>query len=124
MAETSANNVNGAQTTIDEHKKRKSHPSPLPDVPGSPGVATEVKRAKTAEFGENNVPQKNLEVTQVEFNNVLATILNVLQSLDKHNIMSAVALTLTNGEKVEYSLQIVKSKLKQHQYSSINAFKV
>ncbi|KAF9281570.1 Bromodomain containing protein 7 [Mortierella alpina] len=123
MAETSANNVNGAQTTIDEHKKRKSHPSPLPDVPGSPGVATEVKRAKTAEFGENNVPQKNLEVTQVEFNYVLATILNVLQSLDKHNIMSAVALTLTNGEKVEYSLQIVKSKLKQHQYSSINAFK-
>ncbi|KAF9574169.1 60S ribosomal protein L30 [Mortierella alpina] len=123
MAETSANNVNGAHTAIDGHKKRKSHPSPLPDVPGSPGIVTEVKRAKTAEFGESSVSQKNLEVTQVEFNNILTTILNVLQSLDKHSIMSAVALTLTNGEKVEHSLQIVKSKLKENQYSSINAFK-
>ncbi|CAO3567825.1 unnamed protein product [Mortierella alpina] len=123
MAETSTNNDNGAQTAIDGHKKRKSHPSPLPDTPGSPGVATEVKRAKTAEFGESNVSQKTLEVTQVEFNSVLTTILNVLERLDKHGIMSAVALTLNNGEKVEYSLPIVKSKLKEHQYASISAFK-
>ncbi|KAG0208717.1 hypothetical protein BGX28_000415 [Mortierella sp. GBA30] len=123
MAETTANNVNGAQPAADGHKKRKSHPSPLSDVPGSPGVTTEAKRAKTSEFGENGVMQKNTEVTQVEFNDVLESILNVLQELDKYKIMSTIAVSHSNGDKVETSFKIIKSKLKDHQYSSVNAFK-
>ncbi|KAG0252932.1 hypothetical protein BG011_006678 [Mortierella polycephala] len=124
MEEVISNSVNGVHPSVDAHKKRKSHPSPMLGVAETPSVASpEVKRAKTAEFSENGVAHKNTEVTQVEFNDVLAAILHVVQGLDKHKIMSTVAISVVNGEKAEHSMQTIRTKLREAQYSSIVVFK-
>jgi hypothetical protein len=122
MAEISS--VNGAHAIAEGDKKRKSHPSPLPEGPGSVPLTTEPKRAKTADITENTVPQKNTEITQVEFNDILANILRVVQGLDKHNIVATVVPANTNGETLENSVATILSKLDDAQYTNVFAFKV
>ncbi|KAF9360201.1 hypothetical protein BGX26_010201 [Mortierella sp. AD094] len=123
MDENIGNNVNGLHSAVDGHLKRKSHPSPILDSPGSPTITTEPKRPKTSEFNEDSPIQKNTEVTQIEFNDVLANILHVVHNLDKHRIMTTIAISVVNGEKVERSLQNIRTKLREAQYSSTAAFK-
>ncbi|KAF9913397.1 hypothetical protein BX616_010084 [Lobosporangium transversale] len=114
--------INGAME--DGHLKRNSHPSPMADSnPGSPIIMTEPKRAKTSEFDEGSPTSKSTEVTQFEFNEMLSTILNVIQELDKYEIMSTIATSVVNGEKVEISIQTMQSKLKDAQYSSVLTLK-
>ncbi|KAF9922935.1 hypothetical protein BGZ65_009255, partial [Modicella reniformis] len=128
MDESVINHVNGIHTaTTEGHLKRKSHPSPLGDSPGSPIIGTETKRPKMSEkiseCSEDSPTRKNTEVTQVEFNDVLAIIFHVIHDLDKHEVMAAVAFSMINGEKVEHSVQVIRSKLSDAQYSSVLAFK-
>ncbi|KAF9113751.1 60S ribosomal protein L30 [Mortierella sp. AM989] len=123
MDESVNNNVNGLHSAVDGHLKRKSHPSPIADSPGSPTITTEPKRPKTAEFTEESPTPKITEVTQIEFNDVLANILHVVHDLDRHKIMDTVAISVVNGEKVERSLQSIRTKLRETQYSSTAAFK-
>ncbi|KAF9088016.1 hypothetical protein BGX23_007699 [Mortierella sp. AD031] len=128
MAEITS--VNGTHAPVVEgDKKRKSHPSPLPEGPGSVPLTTEPKRPKTGDHtDQHSIPQKNTEVTQVEFNDILANILHVAQGLDKHNIMTTVntsTTTTANGEAVttESSLATIRTKLREAQYTNVFAFK-
>lgn len=124
MAETIS--VNGTHTVAEGDKKRKSHPSPLPEGPGSIALTTEPKRPKTGDITEtsSSLPQKNTEVTQVEFNDTLASILRVAQSLDKHNVLTTVVPANINGESAENSVATIRSKLGDAQYTNVFAFKV
>ncbi|KAF9906424.1 hypothetical protein EC991_000671 [Linnemannia zychae] len=115
--------VNGSHAVAEGDKKRKSHPSPLPEGPGSIPLTTEPKRAKTADITENSLAQKNTEITQAEFNDILANILRVAQGLDKHNIMATVVPANTNGEALENSVTTIRSKLNEAQYTNVFAFK-
>ncbi|KAK3847530.1 MAG: hypothetical protein J3R72DRAFT_485794 [Linnemannia gamsii] len=120
MAEITS--VNGTHA-VAEDKKRKSHPSPLPEGPGSIALTTEPKRAKTADITENSLPQKNTEITQVEFNDILANILRVAQGLDKQNIMATIVPANLNGEALENSVATIRFKLEEAQYTNVFAFK-
>ncbi|KAF9926260.1 Bromodomain containing protein 7 [Linnemannia zychae] len=115
--------INGTHAETEGDKKRKSHPSPLPEGPGSVALTTEPKRAKTADILENNPLQKNTEVTQVEFNDTLANILRVAQGLDKLNILGTVIPPNVNGETAEASIATIRSKLGEAQYTNVFAFK-
>ncbi|KAF9135951.1 hypothetical protein BGW39_009925 [Mortierella sp. 14UC] len=121
MAEITS--VNGTHAVAEGDKKRKSHPSPLPEGPGSIPLTTEPKRAKTADITENSLPQKNTEITQVEFNDILTNILRVAQGLDKQNIMATVVPANTNGEAPENSVATIRSKLNEAEYTNVFAFK-
>ncbi|KAG0246391.1 hypothetical protein B0O80DRAFT_498746 [Mortierella sp. GBAus27b] len=124
MDESVGNDVNGVHVTpTDGHLKRKSHPSPIGDSPGSPIIGAEAKRPKTSDFSETSPTRKNTEVTQVEFNEVLGTIFHVVHNLDKYEVMDAVAVSMVNGEKSESSVQAIQARLADAQYSSIVAFK-
>jgi hypothetical protein len=122
MAEITS--VNGTHTATEGDKKRKSHPSPLPEGPGSVALTTEPKRPKTGDITEGSLPQKNTEVTQVEFNNTLASILQVALDYDSHSVLTTVVPTSVNGETVEHSIAIIRSKLADAQYTNVFAFKV
>lgn len=125
MDENTNNSANEAHTATDGHLKRKSHPSPIGESPGSPTIGTEAKRPKTSEFSDTSPPpRKNTEVTQFEFNDVLSTIFHVIRDLDKYKAIDTVAVSVVNGERVESSAQAIQSKLDEAQYSSIPAFKV
>ncbi|KAF9295502.1 hypothetical protein BGZ88_001964 [Linnemannia elongata] len=123
MAEITS--VNGTHTVAEGDKKRKSHSSPLPEGPGSIALTTEPKRPKTGDITEtsSSLPQKNTEVTQVEFNDTLASILRVAQSLDKHNVLTTVVPANINGESAENSVATIRSKLGDAQYTNVFAFK-
>ncbi|KAF9434101.1 hypothetical protein BGZ76_008547 [Entomortierella beljakovae] len=123
MDENINNNTNGLHSNMDGHLKRKSHPSPIADSPGSPTITVDPKRPKTAEFDEELALQKNTEITQVEFNDLLSKILNVVVDLDRHLIMNTVAISNTNGETTEKSLKVIRSKLGEAQYSNTTEFK-
>lgn len=122
MAEITS--VNGTHTVAEGEKKRKSHPSPLPEGPGSIALTTEPKRPKTGDITECSLPQKNTEVTQVEFNDILASILQVAQDYDKYNVLTTVVPSSVNGEAVEHSIVTIRSKLAEAQYTNVFAFKV
>lgn len=115
MEETNGHSV------ADAHKKRKSQTSPLLDGAGSPNMAGEPKRPKISEFAESN---KNVEVTQIEFNDVLSAIFFVIQGFDKYAALNSSVDAVVDGEKVQISGNTVKSKLKDSGYSSVLAFKV
>ncbi|KAI1316838.1 hypothetical protein EDD11_009416 [Mortierella claussenii] len=126
MEESITSTANGIHNAAVDggHLKRKSHPSPLADSsPGSPTISTEPKRPKTAEFNEPSPTQKNTEVTQVEFNDILANILHVVQGLDKHKVMTTVATDVVNGERTEISMQSIRLKLREAQFSNILSFR-
>ncbi|KAF9364801.1 hypothetical protein BGX34_000348 [Mortierella sp. NVP85] len=123
MDENTNNSVNGAHAATDGHLKRKSHPSPIGESPGSPIIGTETKRPKTSEFSDTSPPRKNTEVTQFEFNDVLSTIFRVIRDLDKYKAIDTVGVSVVNGEGVESSAQAIQSKLSEAQYSSVPAFK-
>ncbi|KAF9579095.1 hypothetical protein BGW38_004798 [Lunasporangiospora selenospora] len=115
--------VNGSHPVADTSKKRPSLPSPLTDSPTSPSHSGEPKRPKTAEFGEGRAAQKNTEVTQAEFNEVLTAILDVIQGLDKHKTLATIAKSTTDGETVECSLKTIREKLQESDYSSVYSFR-
>ncbi|KAG0330927.1 hypothetical protein BG004_001901 [Podila humilis] len=112
--------VSSVHTVSDIHKKRKSQTSPLLDGAGSPNMAGEPKRPKTAEFADNS---RNVEVTQIEFNDMLNTIFHVIQGFDKHSILSLTVKTKDDGAKSQISGTTIKAKLKESGYSSILEFK-
>ncbi|KAF8982699.1 60S ribosomal protein L30, partial [Haplosporangium bisporale] len=114
MEETNGHSV------ADAHKKRKSQTSPLLDGTGSPNMAGEPKRPKISEFAESN---KNVEVTQIEFNDILSVIFQVIQGFDKYAALNSSVDAVVDGEKVQISGNTVKSKLKDSGYSSVLAFK-
>jgi len=122
MAEITS--VNGAHTVAEGDKKRKSHPSPLPEGPGSIPLTTDPKRPKTGDPMENSSPQKNTEVTQVEFNDILANILRVVQDLDRYKIVDTVVPPNVSGETAEGSISTILSKIGEAQYTNVFAFKV
>src|ERR1700744_2875764 len=94
MEETNGHSV------ADAHKKRKSQTSPLLDGTGSPNMAGEAKRAQISEFAERN---KNVEVTQIEFNDVLSVIFQVVQGFDKYAALNSSVDAVVDGEKVQVS---------------------
>ncbi|KAF8938333.1 hypothetical protein BGZ58_001132 [Dissophora ornata] len=123
MDESVSINANGLHAPMDGGHKRKSHPSPMADGTGSPVLSSEPKKPKTSEFSESSQTPKNTEVTQVEFNDILANILHVVHGLDKQKVMTTVAVSVENGGNVETSIHTIRSKLREAQYSSILAFK-
>lgn len=104
----------------DLHKKRKSQTSPLLDGTSSPNMG-EPKRPKISEFSESN---RNVEVTQIEFNDILSTIFQVIQGFDKYAALNSTVDTMVDGEKFQISGKTIKSKLNDSGYSNVLSFKV
>ncbi|KAG0095597.1 60S ribosomal protein L30 [Podila epicladia] len=80
----------------------------------------EPKRPKISEFSESN---RNVEVTQIEFNDILSTIFQVIQGFDKYAALNSTVDTVVDGEKVQISGKTIKSKLKDSGYSNVLSFK-
>jgi len=116
--------TNGFHASADSLKKRKSQSSPISDNHGSPPIAVEPKRAKLSDTPENSSPQRNTEVTQVEFNEILSKVIQVIQGLDKDNILTSATLPITNGENSAITMKSIQTKLKEGEYSSTSTLKV
>ncbi|KAF9426853.1 hypothetical protein BGZ94_005900 [Podila epigama] len=109
-----------ANGVFDPTKKRKSQSSPLLGGADSPTLSSEPKRPKTTEFTEG---KKNVEVTQIEFNDVLSAIFKVIQGFDKHSALSATVETIVDGVSVQLTGKYVKEQLQESKYSSVLSFK-
>ncbi|GJJ77200.1 hypothetical protein EMPS_09559 [Entomortierella parvispora] len=121
MADVDA--TNGFHASSDSLKKRKSQSSPISDNHESPPISVESKRPKLSDMPEGSSPQQNTEVTQAEFNEMLSKVIQVIQGLDKDNILTMATLPLTNGEHSAITIKSIQTKLKEGEYSSTSALK-
>ncbi|KAG0054871.1 hypothetical protein BGZ83_010209 [Gryganskiella cystojenkinii] len=143
MEDPTLSNTNGFHTSAEALKKRKSQSSPISDNHEFPPIVAEPKRPKmsdvldgasssssslssstSASVSSPSSAQRNTEVTQVEFNEMLSTIFQVVQGMDRERILVAVtAPVAANEDTSANSIMAIRSKLKESEYSSASSFK-